>query len=156
MSESRNRRVLIDEKKHGWSNSASNIFWLILIPSNVWSSLFFLVCVSKIYCWSDPSPGFGGASFLLRSVLVNKYTRTYSCKFMHIWLHCSPSGSGREISVFNYPISHSARFSKMADWGEFCSTRAQSSKFHFDVTISFSVCFVPLRRRRVRTSRFWC
>ena len=88
--------------------------------------------------------------YYVPSLLINTLV------FMHIGLHCGPSGSGREISVFNYPISHSARFSKMADWGEFCSTRAQSSKFHFDVTISFSVCFVPLRRRRVRTSRFWC
>ena len=93
--------------------------------------------------------------YYVPSLLINILV-PYSCKFMHIGLHCSPSGSGRDISVFNYPISHSARFIKMADWGEFCSTRAQSSKFHFDVTISFSVCFVPLRRRRVRTSRFWC
>ncbi|KAK2564422.1 Eukaryotic translation initiation factor 3 subunit J [Acropora cervicornis] len=38
--------------------------------------------------------------------------------FMHIALHCGPSSSGREICVFNYPISLSARFIKMADWDD--------------------------------------
>ncbi|XP_074632580.1 eukaryotic translation initiation factor 3 subunit J-A-like isoform X2 [Acropora palmata] len=37
---------------------------------------------------------------------------------MHIALHCGPSSSGREICVFNYPISLSARFIKMADWDD--------------------------------------